>query len=402
MAVATYSVHIGFERAVGGTFRLDFSRLDSTDVLSNDFTQFFTGANDDVTNDADNVKIRRGRTSVLGQVEAGEVSFTLSRPSAPDRYNPQSPTSPLASLDPGFKPMRPVRIQATFAAVTYTLFYGFIRSAVFNPDTYETTVIAQDLLLWLSRIRPTIAATGATTTGAAIGKVLDGAGWTDATLRSLATGDALADFSADASKTCLELINDLLEAERGVFYVAGSVARYEDRAARAKRTTASATFTDAALSVDPRIDLDNIRNRVTVTGATGAAQTAELVSSEQDYGLADLPAIATAYIPNASGALALANYILGIQSQTRSPAFLGLDNESSAILTSILSLELQDRIALTETLTGTTGAYHVEQVEHEIGPSGLYHRTSYVLSARGAEAFILDYSTLDGADVLGL
>ena len=101
--------------------------------------------------------------------------------------------------------------------------------------------------------RPIIAATGPTTTGAAIGIILDSVGWTEPGMRSLDVGDAIPDFSADGTKTALELIEELLVAERGILFVNGSgVVVYRSRNARASQASL-ATISDEFAAMPTRV-----------------------------------------------------------------------------------------------------------------------------------------------------
>ena len=129
MPAPTIQVHVGWESLSGLVFRLDVSTLDGVDVLDGLGVTDFSGTYDDVTHDTTDLRIRRGRSSKLENIQAGSCTFRLSRPQQPDFYNPNAPSgvAPIAGLDPGFAPMRPVRVQAVYGATTYPLFRGFIR-----------------------------------------------------------------------------------------------------------------------------------------------------------------------------------------------------------------------------------------------------------------------------------
>ena len=199
-------VQIGFEDAVGGIFTLGStagtgSTLDGGDVLDGLGAAQFSGSYDTVTGDvSDGPSIRIGRDSTLALFEASRCVFTLQKPTLPDYYNPNAVAgqSPIAGLDPGFEPMRPVRVQVKTpgAANFATIWYGFVRSADWNSETRATRVECEDLFLWLSRVRPTFTAAEATSAGVAnaataIGFILSLAGWTNTVYRDLGDGSDL-------------------------------------------------------------------------------------------------------------------------------------------------------------------------------------------------------------------
>jgi hypothetical protein len=291
-------------------------------------------------------------------------------------------------------------------ATTYGLFRGFVRSIEHDParDARSTTIHAVDLFLWLSRAQPTISSTGETTTGAAIGRILDAVGFDDRTLRDLATGDTIPDFSADGTKTALSLIEELLEAERGAFFVtADGVAHYESRHARSLRITSSGEIADSMGGLMPSTDIDRVRNRATVLRTGGVEQTASDSDSAATYGWADLGRIETPYLQTDSQAASLAAYLVGQRRDPRPPVrAVELVNRDAAILAHMLGRELQDRVTVIETnVSGTSGDYHIEQISHEIEQGGLLHRTTWQLSERGAgNAFVIGSSRIGSTDVI--
>lgn len=169
----TYTVEVGWSRALAGTFIIGASRLTDADgllpeggagdVLSSSFTQFFDGAQDDITADVESLSISRGRDSLLDFVSAGTLELVVRRPDDKAYWNPANASSDINTNNtPGFVPMRPVRVTATYdgggGSVDYPMFYGFIRSAKHDPQTGRTSIQAVDLFLWLSRLFPVAAA----------------------------------------------------------------------------------------------------------------------------------------------------------------------------------------------------------------------------------------------------
>lgn len=398
-AVATYSVHIAWATGASNTFTIGTSALSGADVLAGQFSTTFSGTYDDVSAETRSLSIKRGRDDSLDAMAAGEATIVLKDTTG--KFNPKNPTSVLAGQ---LLPMRPVRIRATLSAVTYGLFWGFVRSIEHHPEDRETTVACVDLLLWLSRVTPIIAATGATTTGAAIGKVLDAVGWSDPTLRDLDDGDSIPDFSADGSKSAATLIAELLETERGVFYIDPSgVATFDNRNVRSLAATA-ATITNLAASVGAATDIDGVRNRARVTRTGFTQQEASDADSVATYGLADFGEIDSPYLNSDDQALSLARWLVAKGKDPTPPLWdLALPaNRTTALMTQVLARDLGDRITVSETNAGgTTGDFFIEQITHEVTEGGTDHRCAWTLSERsGGEAFQIGVSTVGSTDVI--
>lgn len=423
MPAASFTVEVAWESAVTLVFKLDVSTLDSGSVLDGVGVGDFTGAYDNVTNDVEGVRIKRGRDDALKGMQAGECELTLYRPDQPDFYNPNAPSgvSPLGGLSPGFVPMRPVRIRAVYNATTYSLFYGFIRSAEWDSDTKRCRLNVVDLFLWLSRVLPNFTASEAATSGvddtaSAIGYILDQAGFTDPTKRDLdpAGGDTIALTDYDGATNALAIVEELLEAERGVFFVEGDgTARYRNRRERYE-TDSSATFQTEAIKYGSGLDLDRIVNRQTITRQNSSradVYTTTVVDGDSvsTYGLSDGPTVASPYIASNTAADDLAEWLVDSLAVPRPPITLQIDNQDADMIVRQLSLDLGNRITAplqfeslvfgeskfggTDTFGGSAD-YHIEQITHDISAGGIYHTTQYVLSERGAEFF--RFGTLTG------
>jgi hypothetical protein len=192
------------------------------------------------------------------------------------------------------------------------------------------------------------------------------------------------DSFTDGSKTALQVIEELLAIDRGVFYTRrdGSYV-YEPPDARTDRESV-ATITDTALSLRPGVDLDRIGNRCRVTRTGGIQQIADDTASQDLYGVRDIGDIESPYLADDAAALALAEYLVEQMSSPRSPMFgLELINRDAETLTQIIEGDLQDRITLVDNHGNSSGDYHIEGIEHEITDGGKIHRCRWILSARG-------------------
>lgn len=294
---ATYTVEIDFEnqtggaavyQAPGGTGSLyaGAGTYTASQAYAVSAAQTFAGTYDNVTRDTTRVEIQRGRDDIGGPYRPGQARVTIQRvtddPAAPgaggrELYNPASTTSPLspqytgsdpAPVEPGIKPLRPLRITMEVSGTSRVLFYGFITSWRYKRETGEAEIVARDLLWRLSKNLPVTTQSTGETTGSAIGKLLDAASWTapadrdlNPTIQGVSAGNGrtlpAGSFDFDGTeKSGFSILDDLLAASRGLVYCAGNVVVHEDYPARSLRKTADLTLTDVALEYDPGFEVE--------------------------------------------------------------------------------------------------------------------------------------------------
>ncbi len=397
----TWKVEVSWSAAATGVFIIDTSQLDGAQTLGvSAFDDSFGGTYDNVTAYVDDLKTERGRADDLATMIEGTATVVLRDRNA--LFSPENPSSPLYA-DMAAR-LHPIRITATLSGTPYRQFYGWVRRLAWKPRGRSgyATLECVDLFYWLKRKSPVISATGATTVGAAIGKVLDAIGWVDPSMRSLAAGDSISDFSADGTKTALTLIQELLDFERGFFFVSGSgVATYENRNARALKTTAG-TVTNEMRAVGPGFDTDRVKTRVSVTRTGGAAQIVEDTAAANLWGPSDGESVSSAYLATDADALALANYIVSQQKSPRSPLrSVDFEGRTTALLTQLLAREFGDKVTVTEAAGGTTGSFHLEQRSLQVQPKTRLVEGSWIVSRATANpVFVIDTSKLDNAEVL--
>lgn len=171
----------------------------------------FADTGDDVTSRTllrDGISVGYGRDSAraLSPLASGQGAFTLNNESRD--YSPLNSSSPLfANLGPG----RPVRIQATHASTTYTLFYGQLDDYTVDPER-GGRVAKISLVDGLARLRDVTISTpvySGIRTGEAIDVILDEIGWTAG--RDLDSGGTAIRFwwedGADAWSAIEALVN---------------------------------------------------------------------------------------------------------------------------------------------------------------------------------------------------
>jgi hypothetical protein len=298
MPTATYTVEIDFENSTGSaavyqsaggtvsTYAASSSAYTPAQSYANSAAQTFSGTYDLVTVDTTRMEIQRGRDDIGGPYRPGQAKITLQRvtndPNAPgaggrELYNPASTTSPIspqytgtspAKVEPGIRPLRPVRVTMDVGGTDRVLFYGFITSWRYKRETGEAEIVARDVLWRLSKNLPVTTQSAGETTATAIGKLLDNAGWTAAADRDLnptiqgvpaGVGRTLpaSTFTYDGTeKTGFAILDDLLAASRGLVYCAGATVVHEDYPARSLRKTADLTLADVALEYDPGFEVE--------------------------------------------------------------------------------------------------------------------------------------------------
>ena len=392
-----YDFRVGWDAKATGAFTFGESTLGGGDGLGSQLFTDFSGVHDDITEFVRGFRVNRGRDDRLAGTPMGECTLRLV--DLDGRFNPRNESSPLSGQ---LLPMRPLRVRATHSGVTYGVFRGFIRTIEHDPVEKVTTIQAGDLFLWLSRVFPTIASTE-TTTGGAIGLLLDAVGFTEVALRSVdvSAGDPVT-FSADGSSSALALIEELLLVERGLFFADGDgVATYLTRYDLQGNTTSVATIS-APLTAVPSVEVERIRNRASVSVEGGPVQVASDPDSAATYGWSDVQPITSVYLVDDAQAASLASYLVTLyRDATGNVRSLRLVNGDNFSTTQMLARRLQDRVTVLDPVVGSTD-HVIEGVALELDGVELFWEAT--LSERGApgtEFFIFGSGTLGGGDVLG-
>lgn len=397
---ASYNGWVSWGAYNVGLLTFDRSTFSGTDVFGvSPLDATFGGTYDDVSTRLDQIEVTRGRSNNLDTMLAGSANVDLRDPTG--IFNPANAAGPLyGQLEDR---LHPIKLVGTFLGVQYGLFYGWVRRFNWQPSGRRgiTRLECVDLFYWLDRATPVITSTGATTTGAAIGKILDAIGATDTGMRDLDAGDNIPDFSADGTKTALQLIQGLLEAERGVFFVAGTgKATYRSRNSRLTKTS-SYTFVDTFTGAEPGVDWDQAFDRVTVKRTQNAFIATAFDSAViAKVGYNDLPTITTPYLSTDQQALDLAAWILSQNNSAKPPTRdFTIDNRDPNLLIQALSRELIDRITATSARGNSSGDYHIDSLRHVIDRKG-GHTTTYLLSkASATNPILFGTATFDGGYV---
>lgn len=302
-------------------------------------------------------------------------------------------------------PLRPIRLRATYGGTTYGLFYGYIEEISHDtyPNAQKSYIRAVDLFERLANRSPIIAATGATNVGTAIGLVLDACGWTMPSMRSLDLGRHIPNFSADGATKADQLITDLLAADGGTFFIAGSgVATYHSAASRYKTQSPMATLTSAMTAFGrPTMTVRKIINKQTVTRTGGVARTASDATSIQRYDTREGAPVTSSYLMDDGQAASLAGWLIFLQKAPRPPVReVPLVKGGDAALQQMLVRELDNLVTASVDTAGNTVTGWIDHLRGTIDPGGLLGMT-YIIRKRTFATFRVGTSTVGGADVIG-
>lgn len=140
---------------------------------------------------------------------------------------------------------------------------------------------------------------------------------------------------------------------------------------------------------------------VTVSATTTVTNTVSAAASQAQYGVQTYRLPTRAEIP-VNTAQDFVNAVVGFYDDGRPTATIALmANGDAARMTASLAREIGDRVRVIEENVPIDAEFYVEQVQHQLF-SPATHMTRFGLEkATSTSYFILDTSTLDGADVIG-
>jgi hypothetical protein len=236
----------------------------------------------DVSNVVDSIETKRGRNPQADQFQTGTLSLRIVDQNGD--FNPQNPSGPYYNL---LTPMRKVQITATYGAVTYPIFSGFITSYTTTTpknanDVVYTTIQAVDAFRLAQNAQiSTVAGTSAgQLSGARINALLDAIDW-PLSMRDVDAGLTTMQADPGTARTSLAAMQTVEISEYGALYVdaAGSFV-FQDRNVTAGSTGATPTvFNDDGTDISYfnavwRLDDTLVYNSASVTRTGGTAQVA--------------------------------------------------------------------------------------------------------------------------------
>ena len=360
----------------------------------------------DVSDQIDYITTNRGRQAEADQFQTGTLSLRIVDQSG--SFNPQNPGGPYFGL---LSPMRKVAITATYGAVTYPIFSGFITSySTTTPqnatDVVYTTINAVDAFRLAQNAQiATVAGAGVQLSGSRINALLDAIDW-PASMRDIDAGLTTMQADPGTARTALNAMQVVETSEYGALYVdaSGSFV-FQDRALTASSVSGTPIeFNDDGTDIayNNAVWILNdvlVYNQANVTRSGGSVQTATnqpsidkyfLHSYNQQNLLMQTDAVALDYAQA---------YVASRAETTVRCDAITLDlytaNYNTGIIAA-LSLDFFDPITITTNQPGAstlTKTLQIFGVSMSISPN--LFKVTFTTLEPIIEAFILDYSELD-------
>lgn len=400
-AQVTYRVRAIWEDVQETSVQFNVSYFNGTDEFADPLAADFDALDGsvDLIGNVESINIRRGRDDNLENFTMG--SCTISIVDEDGRYNPSNESGPLYGK---LRPMRQVLVTAQIGVLPEVeLFRGYVRSIDFESyaNQNKAKLVVNDLFIYLNKSKPVFSAPGtATTTGAVLQQILSSIGWTDYELLSLDDGDVIPSpgvSSTTADASALSKVSELLEVERGDFYVAADgTVTFKDRQTRATKPT-FAEFTNVSGSAVVTADLDRVKNRATVVRDLPDPTPDVSVSwtdsaSGATYGIQDFTTISSTIINDNAQAQSLAQWLVAQRKDPLVP-FRGISVTLNAVSLFdgyyALLTDLTERVTVGNTSLGQSSSpYFVEAITHDIKVG--QHIITYSLLPIFAEVMVLD------------
>lgn len=245
----------------------------------------------DVSDQVDTITTQRGRNAASDVFQTGTLSLRIVDENGD--FNPQNSSGPYFNL---LSPMRKVQITATYDAVTYPIFSGFITG--YNTVTPRnagelayTTITAVDALRLAqnAQISTVTGATAGNLSGTRITQLLDQIAWPNS-MRDIDAGLTTMQADPGTARTALAAMQTVTTSEYGALYVnaSGSFV-FQDRTVTVGSVANTPTVfnddgTDIAYSNAVwKLDDTLIFNSASITATGLAAQTASNAASIAKY-----------------------------------------------------------------------------------------------------------------------
>lgn len=357
----------------------------------------FVHEHSDVTSYVTEISVQRGRADTNTPSYAGRADIALNDPEG--AFIPGVGSS---VLNVAVDVMQGVRVIATHQGDDYNLFTGFTTRArqAYRPSaqrTGRTTFLScEDASTYLSsaKVGDAFGSGSVAYSGYDAHELVElwlsqvNVPWRNVGTVSNTTGLGWVGYENTSAlgapdpsaPTALSLIQDLLVADQGAFFIdAGGTAVYQRRELRYPGTAAGyvGTISDVMGGMEPTVDLANLATRVIINSSGTAYTVNEAVtypySGPTDrYGYRDL-SVSSQFIKDASHFNELGEFLLQVNTAYGGTRQVALPIERDAEQTALaLSLELNDHVWVEVTVTRPTvveglpggGSKFVDGIEH--------------------------------------
>jgi hypothetical protein len=337
-----------------------------------------------ITDDVIEFNIRRGRQNELDRMEAGTADVVVNNLSG--NYWTQNTDS---IYYPNVLPLKRINIRATYNAITYDLFTGYIESyeprfVALHSEKTQMVLRCVDIIKSLSRLLLNSAGYAQELSGTRVTNVLASLGWLGTTDADVGIGTMIV--QAAANLNAIDHLFQVQDSEAGILYVAGDGhIQFEDRHHRVKGThiVSQATFGhlgagdlpyhNIAISYDDQL----IYNDTRITRSGGTEQTDSDAASQTTYGKRSLAKTNLLFTTDTE-ALSYAQYLktrykdpfMRVKSITIEP-----EGDEVGLYPKALGYDISTRITLKLTQAMINNEYFIESVSHRCSGNGPWQTT---------------------------
>lgn len=337
----------------------------------------------DVSNQVDSVTTTRGRNAQADIFQTG--SLTLRIVDQNGDFNPQNANGPYYGL---LTPMRKVQITATYGAVTYPMFSGFITSYTTTTprmatDVVYTTITAVDgfRLFQNSQISTVTLAEAGDLPGERVNAILDEISWPQS-MREIQYGTTIFQADPGTARTALQALQTASLSEYGAIFMdaRGSIVLRDRSFCIESQAFTPVVFNDDGSEIIYsnavwRLDDTLVYNSASITRVGGTTQIAQDQDSIDEYFVhsynqQDLVMATDQDALNYAGAYVSSHK----DTETRCDAIeldLYTDNYNDGIIAA-LSLDYFDPVTITTNQPGSstlTQTLQVFGVRHQVTPN---------------------------------
>lgn len=365
----------------------------------------------DITADVQRVSLRRGRTRIIDQFEAGTGVVEIR--DLDGTYDPQN--GPYAGQ---ILPLTQVQVRATWAGTEYLLFSGYTESIDYRYEPgaeisfLTLTCVDAFRLFYLSEIDSVAGTSAGDLPGARLAAILDSVSWPSG-LRNIDTGSSPLLDDDGTERTVLGALQTVELAEFGsLFMTPGGIVRFIDRENTIKRGDATPWVFDddgtdlpyAALGLS--IDDTLLANSIGIAQEGGSSYVFQDSTSIDAFFERTLDRGAL-ICQNASDVESQGRALLAARKDPflRADAIgLSLARGDNAQTTAALDAELLDPVQIYRTHPGSGRVsldLSLQGIAHDIVPGGDWV-TTFSLAEPVVSGFILGSATAGvlGSDVL--